>query len=63
MMQAATISDGYDAGLLWELPGILWSEITPLIKMSNRFLVGLSLGHVPPVWPVALDLVRIWQIT
>jgi len=63
MMQAATVSGSYDVGLLWELPDILWGEIAPLIKMSNRFLVGLSLGHVPPVWPVALDLVRVLQLT
>ena len=62
MMQAVSITDSYDAGLLWELREILWNEIAIFIKLSNRFLVSLSLGHAPPVWPLILDLARVWSL-
>ncbi|MCE2456663.1 MAG: hypothetical protein J4G14_02445 [Dehalococcoidia bacterium] len=63
MTQAATVTDSYDAGLLWELPEILWGKVAPYVKLPNRYLIGLSLGHLPPVWPLLLDLARTWQLT
>lgn len=63
MMQAATVYEGYDAGLLWDLPEILWNRVAPYVKLPNRYLIGLSLGHLPPVWPLLLDLARTWPLT
>lgn len=42
----------------WQLPEILWSEVTPLLKLGHRYLTGLTLGQVPPIWILALDVAR-----
>ena len=42
----------------WQLPETLWSKVTPLLKLAHRYLTGLSLGQVPPVWILALDVAR-----
>ena len=45
-------------GIDWQLPEALWSKVAPLLKLSNRYLVGFSLGQVPPIWILALDVAR-----
>ena len=61
-MQAGTVTNSYDAGLLRELLDFLWSRIAPVVKLLDRYLFSLSLGQLPPVWPVAIDLLRVSAI-
>jgi hypothetical protein len=47
---------GIDMG--WQIPEALWSRVAPLLKLSNKYLIGFSLGQVPPIWVLALDIAR-----
>ena len=45
-------------GMGWQIPEELWSRVAPLLKLSNKYLIGFSLGQVPPIWILALDIAQ-----
>ena len=40
-------------GMGWQIPEELWSRVAPLLKLSNKCLIGFSLVQVPPIWLLA----------
>ena len=45
-------------GMGWQIPEELWSRVAPLLKLSNKCLIGFSLVQVPPIWILALDIAQ-----
>ncbi len=53
MLTVAHLGMGVD----WRLPEAILSRIAP--QISNRYLIGFSLGQVPPIWILALDIAQV----